>query len=187
MLDDHLVRLVAPHRVRQLVAESRAQPIAVTLHVHQTPIEPRLDANLVHAPAPDDLLGVRHLHREMAVEPEERDVGSGEANLLRRGERGVTSGAVVDDHLLARPHRTAENVPDAGAVLGAVHPVEIRDASGRDDHDVGITHPDFFGLDEPVETHIDAEPQTLAPRGLRRRIAARRAEALKLEASVAGK
>ena len=47
VLDDHLVRLVALHRVRQLVAESRAQPIAVTLHMHQTPIEPRLDSKVV--------------------------------------------------------------------------------------------------------------------------------------------
>ena len=158
MLDHHLVRRMGLHRVRQLVAERGAQPVAVALDAHETPVEPRLDADLVGPPPPDDLLGVGHLHCEVTVEPEEPDLAPGETHLLRRRQRGVASGSVVDDGPLDRSRRAGKHVPRARAVLGAVDPVEVRDAAGRDDDDVGVAFADRVGLDVRVEAHVDPEP-----------------------------
>ena len=73
----------------------------------------------------------------------------------------MAPGAVVDDRVIARPRRAGEDVPHARAVRRAVEPVEVRDASGGGDHDVGVVLADGLGLDVAVETNIDPEPLQL--------------------------
>ena len=73
MLDHDASGLVFLRLVRKLVAKDHAQPVALAFDTLQAPVELRLDAELVSAPPPDDLLGIGHFHREMAVETKERD------------------------------------------------------------------------------------------------------------------
>ena len=106
MLDHDPAGLVLFRLVGKLVAERHAQPVALARDTLQAPVEPGLDADLVGAAPPDDLLCVRHLHREMPVETEERHLPACLPDRLRRRECRVAARPVVDDRVLARAHRT---------------------------------------------------------------------------------
>ena len=161
VLDHDPAGLVLLRLVRKLVAERHAQPVALARDTLQAPVEPGLDADLVGAAPPDDLLCVGHLHREMPVEAEERHLPARLPDRLRRRERRVAAGPVVDDRVLARAHRAREHVPDAGAVRGALDPVEVGDSAGRDDDDIGLLSANRVGLNARIKADLHPEPLQL--------------------------
>ena len=93
----------------------------------------------------------------MAVQAEERHLPARLPDRLRRRKRRVAPGPVVDDGVRARARRAREHVPDAGAVRGALDPVEIGDAAGRDDDDIGVTVGCLGFFDRAVQAHVDPE------------------------------
>ena len=157
VLDDDLVGLLLGGLLGGQILEHRDQPVAGLGDAQQLPVEAAGDVELVEPLLPDEALGVGHLGRQRVVDRDIADRPARHRQALGRGRRRVAPGAVVDDHCAAARGLARQCLPGVRDMLAAVEPVEIGDAAGRDDDDVGIERPHVVGPGEDVHPDVDAE------------------------------
>ena len=158
VLDHDLVGGALDDGTSRFVDEGGGEPVAGLGDAFQPVVEGHVDAQLVAALFPDGAFGIGQFRGQLAVDGDQGHASTGHGGVLRTVRPGVPAGSVIDDDLVADGGVPGQEVPRAGAVPGAVEPIEIGNAAGGDDDDVRRFRQDVVGLGKRVEPDIDAEP-----------------------------
>ena len=118
----------------------------------------RLDLCLGGPFAPDDPLGIGLFHGQCLVNGHKADPRAGGMRDIGRAHRHMPAGAVDDKNIRRRCHGSLNDIPRAGQLIAARHPVDIRNAAGGDDHKIGVAGHHIPGAGKHPASQIDTKP-----------------------------